>query len=234
MIKYPAYIKVKKFLIVSVLVWGIMVFGFSAGTSAMPYQPDGTIRIITHGSPQDADSGDDAIEWQVETKKTGPGSAILSFKMTGADQPFCRLDIKASDSGLGNAPFVSLLWNDPDRRPQVIQQADLLIVPGSPVPCDMLPLDMVTGKNESRNYEIKREVSGQTFVDNFQVTCSGIDNAAARKNGWLTGEDQPGKLVMITVINARTNALVVRQLWATGADWWIFEETPYYQSWQVR
>ncbi|MFZ3095348.1 MAG: hypothetical protein WA081_02450 [Desulfosalsimonadaceae bacterium] len=214
--------------ILSLLVWSMVLSGFSTLADATPYQPDGTIRIITQGSSGDADSGDDAVEWRVETEKSGPGSASVYFTMAGSDQPVCRL-IAASDTG-----SVSLVWTESGRRPQVIQQADLLIVPGSPVPVDRLPPDMASGKCDSRNYEIKRQVGGQAFTDHFQVTSSEIDGAAARTNRWLTGDDAPGKLVMITVVNARTNALVVRQLWAPGAAWWIFEETPYHQSRQVR
>ncbi len=200
----------------------------------MPYQPGGSIRIMTQGSPGAADSDGNVIEWVVATKKNGPGSASLSFTMAGSNQAFCQLIISSLDSASGAGASVNLVWGEPNRQPQVIQQADLLIVPGSPVPIDRLPLDMLTGKNSSRNYEIKRDAGGQTFVDTFQVTCSAIDNAAARTNGWLTGDGLPDQLMMITVVNARTGELVVRQLWAPGADWWIFEETPYHQSWQVR
>ena len=217
----------------SALAGGLVLLGFSTMADATPYQSGGTIRIITQSSSGDADSGGDAVEWRVETKKTGPESASVSFTISGTGQTVCRLIIGPSDPDSGAGSTVNLLWEEPGRKPQVIQQTDLLIAPGSPVPVDRLPLDMLAGKNDSRNYEIKRQVGGQTFTDNFQVTCADIDSTIARTNGWLTGDD-PGKLVMITVVNARTNALVVRQLWAPGADWWIFEETPYHQSRQVR
>ena len=213
----------------SLLVWSMVVSGFSTLAAAAPYQPEKTVRIITLDASGDADFGGDAVEWLVETEKSGPGSATVSFTMVGSDQPLCRL-MAASDAGSS----VSLVWMESDRQPQVIQQADLLIVPGSPVPVDRLPPDMTAGKNDSRNYEIKRQVGGQTFTDHFQVTCADIDSTIARTNGWLTGDDAPGKLVMITLVNVRTNALLVRQLWVPGADWWIFEETPYHQSRQVR
>jgi hypothetical protein len=226
--------KVKRVFIASALVWGIVVFGFSAGISAMPYQPDGSIRIITQSAPGETNSDVNRVEWVVTTKKTSVGRAELSFAMAGSDQPFCRLTIGASNVVPGNLSSASLLWNDPDRQPQVIQQGDILIVPGSPVPCDLLPLDMLTGKKDAKNFEIRREVAGQAFVDNFEVTYAGIDGATARKNGWLTGDDLSGQLMMITMRNVRTRELVVRQLWAPGADWWLFEETPYRQSWRVR
>ncbi|RJP84122.1 MAG: hypothetical protein C4518_19650 [Desulfobacteraceae bacterium] len=233
-INFTAYMKVKKFIIVSLWAGCIGVLGFSAITSAMPYQPEGPIRIITQDIPGSARSVDNGTEWQVETKKTGPGSAELSFSMADSDEVVCRVVMDSVDSASGKASTLNLLWNNPGRQPQVFQQADLLVVPGSPVPCDILPLDMMMGKSEPRNYEIKRQVAGQTFVDTFKVTCNSVGPASARTNGWLTGEDLTGPLVMISVVNARTGELVVRQLWAPGADWWIFEETPYHQSWQLR
>lgn len=234
MIIYSVYMKVKRVFIASALVWGIVVFGFSAGISAMPYQPGGSIRIITQSTPGETNSDENMVEWVVTTKKTSAASAELSFAMAGSDQPFCRLTIDASNVVSGALSSASLLWNDPDRQPQAIQQGDILVVPGSPVPCDLLPLDMLPGKKDAKNFEIRREVAGQTFVDHYEVTCAVVDTAAARKNGWLTGGDLSGELAMVTLRNVRTGELVVRQLWAPGADWWLFEETPYRQSWRAR
>jgi hypothetical protein len=57
----------------------------------------------------------------------------------------------------------------------------------------------------------------------------------ARNKGWLKyNKDVKGELRLIKAVNLRTDELMVQQLWADDGPWWIYEETPYRRSWQVR
>jgi hypothetical protein len=226
------YMDIKKFLTLFFMVWVCVsvALAFPAMTLAEPYQPGETLRITTVPSPVELTSKGDPLEWSVAPQKSGQGNTILTFIMTDSDQVICRLTVSGSDA----KRVAHLTWDDSARPPKIIQQGELLIAPGSPVPCDMLPLGFLTGQYASKTYEVKRIAGGQTFMDGFQVDGVETDIAEARSNGWLTGQNQPKRLVMITAVNARTGQLAVRQLWVPGDDWWVFEETPYRQSWRMR
>lgn len=204
----------------------VAVLVFAAMAWAGPYQPGEALRISTvmvHGDPV---SGDAALmDWTVVPQPSAKGETTLAFVMTETEREICRLVFSSEKTS------PTLIWKENPRPIQPIQAVDLLVAPGSPVPCDVLPADMASGAEASRNYEVKREAGGQVFMDAYRVEAVRMDITEARSNGWLKGSGSPEEIVMVTMTSLRTGALVVRQLWAPGEDWWRFEETPFRQSW---
>ncbi|MBC2714674.1 MAG: hypothetical protein HF978_05125 [Desulfobacteraceae bacterium] len=213
-------------LLMFACLYGLMSTHFSM---ALPYQPSASV-VIMSGPSDDVDDSVDSslVEWTVNPEKDSAGERFLSFYLADNQQLICRLFF----TGSGNR----IIWNNTTRVPHAIAQQDILIVPGANVPCDLLPVaQMLDSNKDAVIYEVRRQAGGQTFVDRVQVESMEISPKDAVQKGWLPGDAQSfGRLVMIQAVNLRTNALLVKQLWAPGDDWWIYEETPTRQSWRVR
>jgi hypothetical protein len=120
----------------------------------------------------------------------------------------------------------------------------LLLLPGYPAPCSVLPADQAESE---RFYDEKRSAGGRVFVRRYRVFWQDISLEEANSSGWLqappstdaavspsekTGDATAPPLRMLTAVDD-DNATVVRQLWREGDHWWIYEETPFKRSWRV-
>lgn len=111
-------------------------------------------------------------------------------------------------------------------------QGPIVLSEGFPVPFDDLsPFD------ESRNHiNISRKAGGMTFSYRVTREITGISPCDAVSSGMV---DQ-GIAATIGVQNLRlitirkAGAFVVRQLWADGDVFWLYEETPVRRSWRVK
>ncbi len=107
----------------------------------------------------------------------------------------------------------------------------LLLVPGFPAPCDVLPI----GRQDSgRTYEERSEAGGRVFSRTYRISFAAFAVDEAKARGWIRAED-PGKagLIMVALTDDRGRP-VVMQLWPADGSWWLYEETPLRRSWLIR
>jgi hypothetical protein len=195
---------------------------------AGPYYPENTVQIQSESSGSDEPGDSRNMKWHVTPRKNNDGSTSLMFFMEKADQPITQIRINPS----GN----SVQWEGDKKGPDIMLRDGLLIAPGYPVPCDILPVSLLlSGKKEPLTYDVKRTAGGVTFADQIRVDITPVKMEEALKNRWISKDFQKSdSMWMIRAVNLRTNAMLVRQLWSSTSSWWIYEETPYRRSWQVR
>jgi len=201
---------------------------------SFPYQVNDQIRIFSQHSAGPKTPDGNAVNWRVAPKFTKDGSLELSFyknvsdQPEASDQPVCRI----SFSGSGKPAA----WDGGPAGRDIILLDNLLIVPGFPAPCEILPVAQLKGKTDALIYDVRREVGGRVFIEKIQVTCIAVDINDALSKGWVTEDGQPvsGGLWLIRAVNLRTDTLIVQQLWSSDGFWWIYEETPFRRSWMVR
>lgn len=206
---------------------GLIVYSaiyYPAAAHAQPYQPPGKIQIQTELS-EDADALSPTLrQWTAVFKSTGSGSGTLSIFPEGSGRALCSMSFSGKD---GN-----VVWDPNNTFSDIIQTDHLMLAPGFPAPCDILPVAQMMETRSPRIYEVRRQAGGRTFMDRLQVDCFTVDAADARQKGWLSADESASTgLLMIRVINLRTNALMVQQLWSIGESWWRYEETPSRRSW---
>ena len=109
--------------------------------------------------------------------------------------------------------------------------AGILLVPGFPAPCDVLP---VGAQDSGTLYEEKAEAGGRVFSQRYRVSSAAVNIGEAKTMGWIRAED-PGRagLVMVSVSDEQGRP-VVKQLWPADGSWWLYEETPVRRSWLVQ
>ena len=106
----------------------------------------------------------------------------------------------------------------------------MLLMGGFPVACDILPLHQEASE---KTYSEKTKAGERTFVKSMAIRREDISSQKARREGWIRGEDVDGKLLLFTAEDD-DGELIVRQLWSETGSWWLYEETPFRQSWRVQ
>lgn len=218
----------------AILMFAAAFFLLSAQTSASVYQPGEPVYVQTQ---LQADSGEEQgptiRRWRIETEggaAKGDSAGLVVFP-ADSNQPICRVlldpagDIRDADiSGISD---------------NLLLKKDLLIVPGYPAPCDILPVRRLMageGASGSLAYKVRRRIGGQVFADNLIVKIRPISFADASASGWLEHfrKGKASDIQVIEAVNQRSGEQLSLQLWQPGAEWWIYEETPYRKSWRVR
>ena len=223
------------FKIFCFLLCGMIFTPCPAGS--FPYQPTETIRIMSESATDfNKSQTPDVHTWQVVPDPRQPDGALaLSFFSEKSDSRLCRLVLSPSGAIL-DADIAGINSN------MIIRKEDLLLIPGFPAPCDILPFQRMSRENAGDNasvpqlYPIKRSAGAQAFVDTLEIQTEGVPYEIAKANGWIktTRNVEPaGLLQMLKVVNQRTGEVVSMQLWAADADWWIYEKTLFRQSWRL-
>jgi hypothetical protein len=161
--------------------------------------------------------------WEILPGKTPEGAFLLTFFRAPADRAFGRLVFKQADN--------TVVWEGTGGDMSALKKGRLLIIPGFPAPCDVLPVSGIFESEGSTTYTIRRKVGGRVFADRIRVTAEAFDAAAALKNGWITEGSETKGFRLITAQDAATGELMVRQLWPEAGDWWVYEEAPNRRSW---
>jgi len=167
--------------------------------------------------------------WIITAHRSAERGQVLRFMLQrkNSRETFGEL-ISPDDSG-GKAPVRWKAMKD-DRSREGIGR--LLIMSGYPAPCNVLPRHP---ERDKEVYQERREAGGQVFVKNYHLEREDVSIERARSQGWVTNDHALNgrPLQLITVLDDRDH-LVARQLWPEGAAWWVYEETPFRQSWLVK
>lgn len=109
--------------------------------------------------------------------------------------------------------------------------AALLVSPGSPVPADILPVGQ---KEREKIYEEQMHAGGRVFLKAYRVVVEEVSVNDARAGGWLRLSPADDTTLTQLSVYDDENVRVAFQLWPAAGDWWLYEETPYRRSWQVK
>ena len=163
--------------------------------------------------------------WTILVFKDEAGQGITAVYSEGSDQELCRI-IRASDP---DAPMKAK-YPGVARKPDA-DFKDLLIDPGFPAPCDVLPLDQ---KMDVHTYRVERSAGGRSFVTQYSVSRKPVSLKKATQKGWIKPQaaPPPEPLTEWTVVDAQGN-IVERQIWSPNEKIWLYEETPYRRSWRL-
>jgi hypothetical protein len=209
---------------IHIFIWMVIFFPMCA--SAHPYQLEQPIEVITE--PLEKEGGFAPIEWRIAPEFDKNGTSIILFSRQESGKSVCRLTFSNSS--------VDISWDGRYVSPDLIHAEDLLIVSGAPIPCDVLPVVKLFSTDAPVLYEVRQEAGGRTFVERIQVSRVAVTYEEAKNHGWvkIPEIDVKTAFYLIKAVNLRTGELMVQQLWADGHSWWMYEETPYRRSWQVR
>jgi hypothetical protein len=190
------------------------------------YRPAAAVSILSEYAAFNDSAPPHTQVWKVVPELTPDGAATLQFFPEAAAETaaVCELYLSPFDSAK------DISWKGIGKSGEKRSDTGLLLVPGFPAPCDVLP---VGERDEGRVYQEKSEAGGSVFTRRYLVSSAAFCVAEAKARGWIR-EEAPGisGLIMVTVTDEK-GRLAVRQLWPADGSWWLYEETPLRRSWLI-
>lgn len=203
-----------------------VAFIFSLVMAPVSGLADDVLKVVSEYSGSGAHNILKSKSWVIKSLSDSGSRTTLSFHTDSLPGTFvCDIDIQLSEE-----PY-KIIWRGENGSRVKKSLNGLLIVPGFPAPCEILP---VYQKESTCIYKDMSQAGGSFFEKKYNVVMENINIPDARDKGWI-GKDEvgPKPLKMITVYDER-GELVVKQLWPDGAKWWLYEETPFRRSRLVR
>jgi hypothetical protein len=195
---------------------------------AFSYRPAAALSILSEYGASDDPAPRHTQIWKVAPEAGLDGAATLRFfpeAIAGADA-LCVLRLPAP------GPAGAIRWEGVGISGEKRSDTGLLLVPGFPAPCDVLPVGETP---EGRVYQERSEAGGRVFIRTYRLLTQPSSAGEARAMGWIRAEAEKtvrSALSMITVTDEK-GRLVVRQLWPAAGAWWLYEETPLRRSWLI-
>jgi hypothetical protein len=193
---------------------------------AFPYMPTAALSILSEYAAMNTSAPPHTQVWKVVPEVAPDGSSILRFFQEASAEAPVVCEVRLPPPGAAG----EIQWKGVGRSGQKKSGVGLLLLPGFPAPCDVLPV----GRGDSgRVYEERTEAGGRVFARSYRVSVDAFSVDVARAKGWIRAED-PGKagLIMVAVTDDKGRP-VVKQLWPADGSWWIYEETPLRRSWLI-
>jgi len=210
----------------SILLAVIGLLALAGECGAFPYRPPAALSIVSEYVVLKGSSPSHTQVWKVVPEAGSDGASILRFFQEASEKAVSLCELSLPTPGTAG----EILWAGMGRSAQKKSGAGILIVPGFPAPCDVLPV----GQGDSGAvYEERSEAGGRVFSKSYHVAFKTFSVSQAKALGWIRVED-PGitGLVMVTVTDGKERP-VVKQLWPADASWWLYEETPLRRSWLI-
>ncbi len=190
------------------------------------YRPAAAVSILSEYAALNDSAPPHTQVWKVVPEATPDDAATLRFFPEAAVRADAVCEISLPPFGSGG----EIIWKGIGESGEKRSTTGLLLLPGFPAPCDILP---VGEKDEGRVYQQKREAGGSVFTRSYQVSSARFSVAEAKAKGWIR-EEAPGipDLIMVTA-NDEKGRLALMQLWPAAGSWWLYEETPLRRSWLI-
>lgn len=205
----------------------LLLLSLAGECRAFFYRPAEALSILSEYPALSATAPPHTQVWKVVAETVADGAATVRFfpEAAAGAPAVCTLRLPAYGSG------GQIGWEGIGSGQARKSETGLLLAPGFPAPCDVLPLG---GADQGRVYRETSDAGGRTFTRSYRVSVRTFTAGEARSLGWLRAEQPVGpELIMVTVTDEK-ETLVVRQLWPAEGDWWLYEETPRRRSWLIQ
>jgi hypothetical protein len=172
------------------------------------------------------------VEWTFTLSATAAKGTGYTLEVTknGEYAPTIVLHYGANGELAGSDRFP--VQHGQRKKITEVYSGKVILSEGFPVPYDYLSPYNATLKK----LIIKRTSGGMVFSYEAKREVMEISSAQALHDGMIANEVMGiirGKKLRVIAVTktSRDEATMVKQLWAEGIPWWIYEETPYRKSW---
>jgi hypothetical protein len=188
------------------------------------YRPAAAVSILSEYAAFNDSAPPHTQVWKAVPEAGSDGAVTLRFFPEAAAEAGAVCVLRLPPFGSAG----EIVWKGIGKSGEKRSETGLLLAPGFPAPCDVLP---VGEKDSSTVYEEKVEAGSRVFSKSYRVAFNGFSVGEAKAMGWIKGK-APGaaELIMVTVTDEKGRR-VVRQLWPADGSWWLYEETPLRRSW---
>ena len=180
--------------------------------------------ILTEYQRPDGKQSSFFRQWLVTVIELPEGSRMISFSSSRATSKHPLSTVTISKTG-------DIDWRGTIQKRSKKSSNGVMILPGHPLPCDIIPPQ---GSTTGPTFADRVTAGGRVFVRQYHLSYHRVHRNEAVTEGWIKESTRPdySSLEMRTIVDDE-GTLVVRQLWPEGAQWWVYEETPFRRSWLV-
>lgn len=200
----------------------------AAAATAAEQKNQETVQVKSQYRTRSNGSWTDESRWTFV--KTGPNERSVWLDR----QPSSRFVLTYTENG--RLDQVSQVQQDQEGKEQskplsLTTAGPYRLSDGFPLPFD----DLNPSDENDDQVTLKKRAGGASFAFPLRrsVVSVSVEKATGQgmlPKGWKQ-ETPPERLLLITMW--KNDALMVRQLWLPGADWWLYEETPFRRSWRM-
>jgi hypothetical protein len=193
---------------------------------AFPYRPAAALSIVSEYAAFNDSAPPHTQVWKVVPEVGSDGAWILRFFLEASTEAVTVCELRLPSPGAAG----EIRWKGMGKPGQKKSGAGILLLPGFPAPCDVLPV----GRGDSGGvYEERIEAGGRVFSKSYRVSSSGFSVGEAMAMGWIRAEDPGGTGLIMVAVTDEKGRPVVKQLWPADGSWWLYEETPLRRSWLI-
>jgi len=216
--------RVKQSGAVLLAVMGLLMLADECG--AFPYRPATALSLLSEYTALNDSAPPRTQVWKVVPEVGPDGGSILRFLVEVSPEAGAVCELRLPAPGTAG----DIQWKGMGKRGEKKSGAGILLLPGFPAPCDVLPVGQ---GDRGGTYGERIEAGGRVFSKSYRVSFTAFAVADAKAMGWIRGED-PGAagLIMVAVTDEKGRP-VVKQLWPADGPWWLYEETPLRRSWRI-
>jgi hypothetical protein len=159
----------------------------------------------------------------------GAHGYALEVRIKGSTSPTALIRY----GGKGRLRKVTRFLSEHGRTRRIVESfsGPFALSDGFPVPFDYLAPE----NPELRRAKVRKRAGGSVFLEAVQRTVREISLDEAMSDGLIKDEVKGligGKELRMIEISKK-GSISVRQLWATGLSWWVYEESPFRKSWLI-
>ncbi len=210
----------------AVLLAVIALLMFADECRAFPYRPASALSLLSEYAAFNDSAPPHTQVWKVVPEVGPDGASILRFFLETSVEAGAVCEIRLPSPGAAG----DIQWKGMGNSGQKKSGAGILLLPGFPAPCDVLPVGQ---GDRGGAYGERIEAGGRVFSKSYRVSFAAFTVAEAKAMGWIRVEDLgTAGLIIVTVTDERGRP-VVKQLWPVDGSWWLYEETPLRRSWLI-
>ena len=199
---------------------------FADECRAFSYRPASALSLLSEYAAINDSAPPHTQVWKVVPEVGPDGGSVLRFLVEASAEAGAVCELRLPSPGTAG----DIQWKGMGASGQRRHGVGMLLLPGFPAPCDVLPVGQ---GDRGGTYGERIEAGGRVFSKSYRVSFTAFAVADAKAMGWIRGED-PGAagLIMVAVTDEKGRP-VVKQLWPADGPWWLYEETPLRRSWRI-
>ena len=203
----------------------VLLGGFFGGT-AFPQPSTTEFTLVSEYKPAENKQTFPLRRWLVRVAHSPDGVQTVEFYLhrSRTKAPICALTVNPPERG------GIIQWQGLQGKRTKTSANGILIIPGHPAPCDLLPPEH---DDQKPTFEERESAGERVFVKQYRISYRSVAKDEAVNEKWLKNAAGDHSSFQLRTVVDEQGALVVRQLWPEGAPWWVYEETPLRRSWLV-
>jgi hypothetical protein len=210
----------------SIFIFSFVFFLAVQATLFLPETHAAQLAVLSEYQGAGGDESFSSRRWAVtiEDREDATRSIRFYVHQSRAGYPICEITVTPEEDG------AAITWQGKRKGRDKTTSNGLMVLPGYPAPCDMLPSNQAGAQ---RSFQERAAADKRVFVKQYHLSYQDVSRAEAIEQGWLkAGSGHYPAFHMRTVVDDQEN-LVVRQLWPEDGSWWVYEETRFRRSWLV-